>query len=178
MATDTLYGVLGSAFKKNTVARIYRLRRRNTKKPMIILIRSLRDLHRFGVTPDQKTLRILKELWPGKASVILPISKKASLTRFAYLHRGTGALAFRLPHSVRLRALLNATGPLVAPSANPEGSAPAETIAQAKRYFGSRVDTYENRGRKTSPPSTLVSFAHRKLTVLRKGAVRIPKRLF
>ena len=36
--TDTIYGIVGSALNPKTVARIYKLRRRNPKKPMIILI--------------------------------------------------------------------------------------------------------------------------------------------
>lgn len=174
--TDTLYGVLGSALNKETVARIYRLRKRNTKKPMIILIGSLRDLSTFGIVPIERTRRILKRLWPGKVSVIFPITKKASRARFSYLHRGTNTLAFRLPRSKRLRALLQKTGPLVAPSANPEGLSPATTIQKAKRYFGGRVDAYIDGGTIVSRPSTLVTLRNETITVTRKGAVKIPKR--
>ncbi len=38
MPTDTIYGIVGSALRPSTVRRIYRLRRRNLRKPMIILI--------------------------------------------------------------------------------------------------------------------------------------------
>ncbi len=36
--TDTIYGLVGSALNKKAVRRIYQLRQRNPKKPLIILI--------------------------------------------------------------------------------------------------------------------------------------------
>lgn len=63
LPTDTIYGLVGSALKPKTVERIYRLRKRNRKKPMIILIGSMRDLSRFGVRPDRKTMRFLRAIW-------------------------------------------------------------------------------------------------------------------
>jgi L-threonylcarbamoyladenylate synthase len=62
------------------------------------------------------------------------------------LHRGTKTLAFRLPSSQSLRTLLIETGPLIAPSANPEGQAPAQNITEAKKYFGDLVDFYLDGG--------------------------------
>ena len=72
LPTDTLYGVVGSAFSKKAVARIYKLRKRNLKKPLIILIHSLADLSLFGVLPGVKDKKILRAFWPGKISVIIP----------------------------------------------------------------------------------------------------------
>ena len=49
LATDTIYGLVGSALSKKAVAKIYKLRQRNTKKPMIILIGAIKDLFLFGI---------------------------------------------------------------------------------------------------------------------------------
>lgn len=178
LPTDTLYGIVGSALSRRTVARIYRLRRRNPKKPMIILIGSIGDLAPFGVRPSPKIKKLLNRWWPGKVSVALPISRSAGarenfLTKFSYLHRGTGTLAFRLPASAWLRKLLHETGPLVAPSANFEGEPPAKTIRAARKYFGDGVDFYLDVGKLDHAPSTLVAIENNKVLVLRKGAARI-----
>src|SRR3989344_7841537 len=118
LPTDTLYGMVGSALKKETVERIYRLRKRSPKKPFIILIGSLTDLKKFniristgdgvmtrhytgmrphaigqGAHPSRISSRLLRMLWPGKVSIVLPCRMK----KFAYLHRGTKTLAFRMP---------------------------------------------------------------------------------
>lgn len=171
LATDTLYGIVGSALSKKAVARIYWLRKRNVKKPLIILIASVRDLARFGVKADTQTKKLLNTVWPGKVSVIVP----CPLKKFAYLHRGTKTLAFRMPANVRVRRLLQKTGPLVAPSANIEGMPPATTITQAKKYFGTAVDFYINTGKRISAPSTLVAIEKGEIVVKRKGAVVIDK---
>jgi L-threonylcarbamoyladenylate synthase len=164
LPTDTIYGIVGSALNPRTVARIYKLRRRNLKKPMIILIGSLGDLRLFGITPDRATLKILKKFWPGNVSIILPCKIK----RFLYLHRGTKALAFRLPKPIWLCQLLQKTGPLVAPSANWEGKLPARTIGEAKKYFGKEVDFYVDAGLMNSTPSMLIKIEKGKVIVLRK----------
>lgn len=172
LPTDTIYGIVGSALVPDTVERIYRLRRRNKKKPMIVLIQSLVELGRFGVSLTAKERAIARRLWPGKVSIILPCRS----AKFAYLHRGTRTLAFRMPEPHWLRAMLRATGPLVAPSANFEGEPPAKTIAEAKRYFGSRVEFYGDAGKMVSAPSTLVAFKDGVVKVLRQGVVKIDDR--
>ena len=163
MPTDTIYGVVGSAFSKKAVARIYTLRRRNRRKPMIILISSLRDLERFHIRLHAKIRKALEKFWPGKVSIILPCGAK----KFVYLHRGTKTLAVRLPAKKSLRELLRHTGPLVAPSANPEGRPPARTIKEARRYFGDRVDFYLDVGRLSSRPSSLIKLEKGKIIILR-----------
>lgn len=152
MPTDTIYGVVGSALSKKAVLRIYKLRRRNPKKPMIILIGAFKDLSRFGIRLDKEIKRKLNGFWPGRVSVILP----CRLKKYAYLHRGTRTLAFRLPAKRDLRELLKFTGPLVAPSANIEGKRPARTIGEARKYFGGSVDFYIDAGKLDRAPSSLV----------------------
>ena len=168
--TDTVYGLVGSALKPKTVARIYRLKRRSPQKPFIILIASLADLKKFGLRLTAKEKSWLHKLWPGPVSVILPIADQGLVKKLAYLHRGGETLAFRLPNKKWLKTLLRQTGPLIAPSANPEGRRPARTISQAKKYFGQEVDFYLAAGRRLkSWPSTLISLVRGKIKLLRRA---------
>lgn len=167
LPTDTLYGLVGSALLPEAVEKIYKLRRRRAKKPMIILIGSLEDLSRFGIKLNSELLSVLRFFWPGKISLILPCPVK----KFSYLHRGTKTLAFRLPKKQGLIKLLKKTGPLVAPSANFEGFPPAKTIKEAKNYFGDKIDFYLNGGKLDSLPSTLIEMKNKKLLIRRFGAI-------
>ncbi len=169
LPTDTLYGLVGSAFSKKAVENIYRLRRRERNKPMIILIGRLSDLKLFKIQPDRTTRELIRRFWPGKVSFILPCPAR----RWAYLHRGTKTLAFRWPAKRSLRELLKHTGPLVAPSANLAGKPPAKTVTQAKRYFGQQVDFYLNGGRLDALPSTLIEIKAGRVVIRRAGAVKI-----
>lgn len=149
--TDTIYGICGSAFSEKTVEKIYKLRKRNSDKPFIVLIGNIGDLKKFGVKIFGKQKVFLNKVWPGKVSAIL----KCPLKKFAYLHRGTKTIAFRMPKSALLEKILKISGPLVAPSANHEGKPPAKNIKEAKKYFGDKI-FYLNRGDFVSKPSTLV----------------------
>jgi L-threonylcarbamoyladenylate synthase len=166
MPTDTTYGLVGVAFSETTVGRIYKLKGRDTQKPYIILISGVEDLAKFDIFPDQAAKNVLEKVWPGKVSVILSCKN----AKFAYLHRGGNSLAFRVPDKDDLRAMLRESGPTVAPSANIEGQPPAKSIEEAKKYFGDRVDFYQDGGAIESLPSTIVSLLNGMLTIVRSGA--------
>lgn len=171
--TDTLYGILSRAEDKKAVDRIYKIKGRDEGKPFIILITSVKDLDKFNIEHShiRKGVRMLP-----KVSMIMPCGNK----KWEYLHRGTKSLAFRLisPRNRHLYALISAVGPLVAPSANPQGLEPAYTIKEAKNYFGDNIDLYIYSGVRKSKPSTIVSFLESKPKVIRQGAVKLPTNYF
>lgn len=149
--TDTLYGLVASALDPAAVERVYEVRQRDLDKPSIILIAEPRELGRFGV-PEYKTARA-RHHWPGPVSVVLPVEGP----NWDYLHRGQRSLAFREPKPQWLRDFLAKSGPLIAPSANPEGKPPARTINEAKAYFADTVDFYVDGGELAGKPSQLIS---------------------
>lgn len=157
LPTDTIYGLHCLTTNKAGVERIYKLKGRDTSKPFIVLISSLDDLRLFGVKLDDKLKALLKDYWPGPNSIILPTPDADG--KFAYLHRGTNSLAFRLPAYKPLNELLHQTGPLVSTSANPSGLSPASDIPTAKGYFGNSVDFYLDVGKLTNPPSCVYSLS-------------------
>lgn len=148
LRTDTIYGIVARADDPAAVQRIYELKRRAPEKPPISLIGSTDQLRD---TYDDMTSNALDQVWPGKNTVILPSENAPE-----WLSRGTGTISYRLPAKAELRELITATGPLIAPSANPEGQEPAMTIAEAKAYFGDAVDFYVDEGAVTdNTPSKL-----------------------
>lgn len=155
LGTDTIYGLVGSALSKKAVERIYQLKKRAPSKPFIILISDLNDLNHFNIKIDQFIKNFLQEIWPNPVSVVIE------------------TLAFRIPNKPDLLELLKQTGPLVAPSANPEGLPPAQTIKEAKKYFGNNVDFYLDEGKLISEPSTLIEIKNGKINILRQGLYRL-----
>jgi L-threonylcarbamoyladenylate synthase len=149
--TDTLYGLIGSAFSKKAISRIYKIKNRNKNKKLIVLISSIKDLKKFKIKISKEEAKILKKFWPGKVSIIL------------------SNIAFRFPKKKSLLKILRKTGPLVAPSANPEGKKPAESIKEAKEYFGGEIDFYLSGGTLKSEPSTLIRIKDGKIEILRQG---------
>lgn len=148
LRTDTLYGVVASASDEQAVNRVYAVKARTPSKSPIVLVASLEDM--FDEY-DQFTYQRLRGLWPGKNSIILPSTKAPY-----WIRRDNGSVAYRIPENDALRQFLSRTGPLIAPSANPEGKVPAMTIEEAKQYFGDRVDFYVDGDRVTDDsPSKL-----------------------
>lgn len=147
IATDTLYGIVGRAFDQNVVESIYRLKKRDEHKPFIILISNVSQLEDFGIELQENQQHLIEAYWRDSTrplSIILPIThKKEELT---YLHRGSGSIAFRLPQDEYLQKLIEITGPLVAPSANPQGQPSPKNCEQARAYFGDNVAYYDPRG--------------------------------
>lgn len=166
--TDTLYGLVAPATDRDAVEQVYKLKNRAPEKPCIILISSIEDLGKFGIEVNQEIKKFLGFVWPGAVSVILPCPHK----EFEYLHRGTKTLAFRLPNKPQLLAHLKETGPVIAPSANPEGKKPAESIEEARQYFGDEVE-YIDGGELVGKPSTLISIKDGKIEVLRQGVAKL-----
>ncbi len=157
--TDTLYGLVARAEGKEAVAKVKKLKGRSQGKPFIILISSIRDIEKFGVKLSLADRGILAKLWPGPVSV-------------AFNKR----LSFRWPKNKFLVELIKKTGPLVAPSANPEGSPPATTLSEARNYFQNKVDFYLSNGKKlTGQPSTLIKLKNGKIEILRQGKYKIWK---
>lgn len=160
--TDTIYGLTTSTFKPGSVERIYKLKKRDKKKPLIILISTLEDLEGLGIKLGKFEKGIVTEKWPGKVSIVLPCRSR----KLTYLHKGTRTLAVRMPAEKRIKRILNTSGPLVAPSANLENLPPARTIGQAKRCFGEKV-FYLNGGKISGKPSKLIVFEGKKIKILR-----------
>lgn len=174
--TDTIYGIVARALDKRAVERVYTVRGRDEKKPCIILVSDFEDLNKLGIKVNVlcngiKALPFLRNNWPGKVSVILP----CNLKKFEYLHRGTNTLAIRMigSRNKHLLDLIKKVGPIIAPSANPQGLPPARNRKGARKYFGDRVDAYICYGDRDGQPSTLVDLSKGKIDILRQGTIKI-----
>lgn len=149
LRTDTLYGVVAKADNEAAVQRVYDVKQRSAHKSPIVLIASYEQL--FDA-PSGIEKVVCDKYWPGKVSIIL-----AATYAPLWLQRGNGSVAYRMPDDENLRKLLQITGSLIAPSANPEGCMPAKNIAEAKEYFGAVVDFYVDGGQAPDDtPSKLV----------------------
>jgi len=168
MPTDTIYGIVACAINKSAVEKVYEIRRRQPDKPFIILISSINDLSLFDIKLSKFQKDFLNNNWPDALSVVLPCYSK----NFNYLHRGSKTLAFRYPDKKSILDILKKTGPLIAPSANPEGLVPASDIKDARKYFGDSI-IYYGRGKLFGLASTLVSIIDDKINILRQGTVTI-----
>jgi len=165
--TDTVYGIVCSAFNRKSLDRIFEIKGRDENKPPVVVIADTEDLEKFGIKLTPKVSNFLNKYWPGKISNIFSISEE-----FSYLDKCKG-LAIRLPADDDFREFLRVSGPLATSSANIQGFPPAKNIDEAKNYFGEKVDFYMDGGELNSLPSTLVKIKGDEIEIVREGAVKI-----
>jgi L-threonylcarbamoyladenylate synthase len=164
--TDTVYGVIARAVDPEAVARLYILKKREAK-PGTIIAASINQLAELGI--KLRYLTAVQQFWPGAVSVVIPCGED-----LAYLHGGLRSLAVRIPADLQLRTFLEQTGPLLTSSANHPSEPPANTVAEAKGYFGEEVDFYVDGGDLSGrEPSTVIRMVDDAIEVLRAGAIKI-----
>lgn len=167
--TDTIYGMLASASSKKAIEKLYVLRKRDTKKPCIVLISQISDLESFGIKTSQKVQNILHTLWNDTDSIsqkrktlqaygvlsiefeinshAITVVLPAPSNSLMHIHRGKKSIAFRIPsrrteRGRNLHKIINVVGPVLAPSANISGEEVAQRVRDAKKFFGPKVDMY------------------------------------
>lgn len=134
--TDTLYGLVARAGDREAVEKVYALKGRDFTKPCIVLIASLEAIGEYGPLVQE-----ISSQYEGAVTVVVP-----KTTEPDWITRGGETVAYRIPKDDRALAVLEETGPLIAPSANPQGENPAKSIEEAKRYFEELVDIYVDDG--------------------------------
>ncbi len=166
--TDTIYGIVTTVNNQASVDNIHRLKHRLPGKKLIILAANINQLADIGF--DQGALEGAKKFWPASVTIELSANKLPE-----YLSLNTGLAAARIPDQEKLRQLLEAVGPIVAPSANIEGEDPAQNIHDAKLTFSDNIDFYVDAGKiENQKPSTLIRISlDGKVKVLRRGIIDI-----
>ena len=167
MPTDTVYGVVARANDPAAVARLYELKKREAK-PGTLIAANIQQLEELGL--KHRYLKAVEQFWPGAVSIIIPCGDP----QLAYLHQGKMSLAVRIPDHKAVAELLQKTGPLLTSSANHPGEEPANTIAEAQKYFANSVDFYVDGGDVSAKqPSTVIRIIDDAIEVLRQGAVKV-----
>jgi len=167
LPTDTVYGLVCAAHDALAVKRLYALKNRIAKLGTLIAA-DIDQVVELGF--KRRYLTAVEQFWPGPVSVIVPFSDPA----LQYLHQGISSIPVRIPGGKELTTLLKKTGPLLTTSANLPGKKPANTIEEAKAYFGNKVDFYVDGGDLTNrQPSTIIRIVDDAIEVLRQGAGKV-----
>ncbi|MFC2601874.1 MAG: L-threonylcarbamoyladenylate synthase [Candidatus Saccharimonas sp.] len=167
LPTDTVYGLVARAADPVAIQKMYDIKKR-ADQPGTLIASSINDLVKLGL--DSSQLSLAAKFWPGQISVVTNADNVA-----VYLKQTRDSLAVRIPDDPSLSRLLAQTGPLMTTSANVPGQPTSSTIAEAKAYFGDKVDFYVDGGTITNnQPSTIIGLnEHADVVVFRRGAVDV-----
>ena len=162
--TDTLYGIGCDATNAASVKKLRALKRRDSEKPLSILVSDFAMLSRYcKLTPEQE--KIVQELLPGPYTFILPLSRRLPVS-------DTFEVGVRVPEHAFMRAVAKASGaPIVTTSANLSGEKDASELSGVSREILEGCDLAIDGGKcKYAKGSTVIDLVRMK--VLRKGAIR------
>ena len=169
--TDTLFGLLAKMSCKESIEKIYRLKKRDENKPLLVLTNDFRKL--IDILEVERWHYFFIEEWPNYLTLIFKI-KEDYKEKLNYLHRGKGSLAVRVPKDKELLNLLKEVDePLVAPSANFQGLDPAKNIKEAYNYFKDQVYYLDTKKELKGLPSTIVDLSSFPPKIIREGKFRL-----
>ncbi len=117
--TDTVYGLLADPGNKKAVEKIFKIKARDKSKPIPIFVKDIEMAKKIAVI-DEKQERFLKEVWPGKITVILKRKKRPGLVDELFCNKNT--IALRIPDYKLINDILSKFNkPLTGTSANISG---------------------------------------------------------
>ena len=168
--TETFFGVGGLALDEKSVLKVYQAKKRKPSEPLPVIIGHEDQLSLLVEFVPGELITLLRTLWPGPLSVILPAKSEVPTA----LTAGSGKVAVRLTSHPAARELCLHCGPLTASSANLSGEPPpAEEELLSPHLLNVCAGVLDMPpSPKGGLPSTLIELiAPGTLRVLRSGAI-------
>ena len=163
--TDTVYGLGCNPLNKDSVSRIYDLKKRIGEKRFPILGFSKKDLEKI-VEFNPKAEKISERFWPGQVTLLLPIRKEISKQI-----ENNGKLAVRVPNNECVLSILKQCKLIVGTSANISGEKSILDPNECKMRLP-EIDILVDGGRiKSFGESTIIDFVDNEIKIIRKGSV-------
>ncbi len=167
--TETVYGLAGNACNETAITSIFALKQRPTTNPLIVHIKSIKDLEKVSENIPYKAYILAEHFWPGPLTLILPKKPEVS----SLITAGNDTVAVRVPdHPMTIELLNKLDFPLVAPSANPYGSISPTSPKHVAGYFDSELEVILDGGAcRIGIESTIVGFEKEEVIVYRLGSL-------
>ncbi|MDI6860779.1 MAG: L-threonylcarbamoyladenylate synthase [Caldisericia bacterium] len=166
--TDTVYGLCCNALNKDAIKRVYKIKKRDLSKPLVLFVKDEKEIERYGVV-DESSRKIIEKFIPGETTIVL----KKKDPNFSISLKKFDTLGFRIPKSEFIINLLKSLDfPLATTSANISGEKTPTNLDGLKRIFNGVVDFIVDGGELGGVPSTVVEVVDGNINVLREGKIK------
>ena len=167
--TETVYGLAANAYSDKATRKIFNLKKRPKKNPLIVHYYSLNDLKKDCVL-DLNIFRLFKKFCPGPISFVLKLKNESRISENVTNKKKT--IAIRFPSHKLTRSLLKFLEfPLAAPSANLSKQISPVSKSDVIDEFGKKVKfTLDGGQSKIGVESTIVNLIG-KPKILRLGGI-------
>jgi L-threonylcarbamoyladenylate synthase len=173
LATDTIYGLVADATLKKAVEKIFKIKNRQKSKPLPVFVKDIKMAKKI-VKINKNQEEFLKEVWPGKVTVVLERKKSCNLSKNVFGDKNTVGL--RWPDYKFTNFLIKAINkPLIGTSANISGEGNVSEIKKIINQFKNKEhqpDIIIDSGNlKKCKASTVVDFSKDAPEILRIGEI-------
>lgn len=167
--TETVYGLGANALDADAVARVFSLKGRPSRNPLIVHVADEAMAKSLTTEWPEAAQKLAKALWPGPLSLILP--KAACIPDI--VTGGGPNVALRCPdHALTLELLRQFGKPLVGPSANPSGSiSPTKAAHVAAAFSPEDVFVLDGGSCRGGIESTVLLLTEHPPRILRPGLI-------
>lgn len=162
--TDTVYGLVCKYNSPQGVKKIYKLKQRKRKKPLILLGYDWKSLKKFVMVKDAKSItKFIKKYWPGAITLILPASKAVP----QFLNKGLDTIGLRIPDNKFLLKLLNLSPGKVLASTSANISGMSYFKPQSKLAKKVKLFIKAKKNEMSLIPSKIIEVKKKKVRILR-----------
>ncbi len=167
--TETVYGLAANAYSSIATNKIFKLKKRPKKNPLIVHYYNL-NLLKKDCEINDLFLKLYRKYSPGPISYILKLKKSSLISKNVTDKQRT--LAVRFPSHPITRILLKKLNyPLAAPSANISTKISPVSKKDVKDEFGNKINIILDGGRsKIGVESTIINLVN-KPQILRLGGI-------
>ena len=167
--TETVYGLAGNAYSYNAIKKIYSLKKRPKKNPLIIHYDNLKKLKKDAFINDD-FLKLYKKFCPGPLTFILKKRKDSKISSLANANLNT--VAVRFPgHRIAKKLLKKLSFPLAMPSANMSSALSPINALDVIDEFGKNINFIIDGGKsKIGLESTVINLV-KDIRITRPGAI-------
>ena len=164
--TDTVYGIMGDATNEEVIKKVYKVKKRDYSKPLLILVSNIKMLEEYVNISNDLERTIIEKFWPGKLTIIM--KKKNNLSNL--ITGGSDTIGVRMPDNKDLIKIIELFGkPIISTSANISGSETIEDVSEIEEELKDNVDFIVDGGRCIARSSTIISILDNKINILRNG---------
>ena len=172
-ASDTVYGIAADASNYKAIDALYKIKKRDDKKPIAIFVKDLATAKKIFFF-DDLSKKIAEKFLPGALTIILKTKAKNSFALAQNLNcNDDGFLGFRIVDNDFIAKLLKKfDGILAVTRANLTGQKAATTAKEVEKNL-TKLDLLICGKPSRKKPSTVIKISDNKLTVLRQGTLKI-----
>ena len=169
--TDTAFGIGCRLDRKQSIEKVFEIRRRPEEKAVLALVGSLEMAEEYVEIPTDVKEKLINKYWPGGLTIILPCNTE----KVPAVARANGqTLAVRFPNHPELASVINKVGvPIIAPSANYSGEPTPLSLSEVDQTLLGKVDFIMSGVCTLKGVSTIVDCSVVPWKVVRQGVVQI-----